>query len=143
MVPCLQQRTIAPGIRVRRLNPGEGVGKIKTRRQNEKQARDFDFFPDCAKIRVRLMCLGETRGRQASGNRRGKNSQVKEPGTDVSLESDITPKKQGCRFTGLRRLNLSGTMTGLAGKTQNAWCCEPFFGFGDRQKTALRKKEGT
>ena len=74
---------------------------------------------------------------------KGQNSQVKEPGTDVSLESDITPKKQGCRYTGLRRLNLSGTMTGLAGKTQNAWCCEPFFGFGDRQKTALRKKEGT
>ena len=44
----------------------------RRRRQNEKQARGFDFFPVCATINVRLMCLGEARGRQARGNRRGK-----------------------------------------------------------------------
>ena len=31
---------------------------------------------------------------------KGQNSQVKEPGTDVSLESEVTPKKQGCFSNG-------------------------------------------
>ena len=67
-------------------------------------------------------------------------SQVKEPGTDVTLESDITPKKQSGLANGDRRPNLSGTMTGLIGKREKGGAVG-LFAFAGKNRHRTKKEE--